>query len=227
MAGENVAYFLARREHELRSRLAALRGQMKPLETELAQVQQMRALLPEPDPKLLEDLAKLLASQTIAGQSETLASQAEVEARPNVISRILADLPDPTSIDLPPLSPWTGRTIKDLVIQALIDAFPQGGNATQIRNFIQNGYHREVDAGSLRTQLHRMKAAGILGRDDSTDTWNFADSKRALYQMYDHPTSRAGMSELQDEPRSAEEIESDEFLRAASALAWREEDDKK
>jgi hypothetical protein len=219
MAGENIEFLLARREHELRTRLAGLRAQMKPLETELAQVQQMRALLPEPDPKRLEDVAKLIASQRSTGQTQA-------EPRPRVIDKILAD--EPLS-DLAPdvfafPSPWAGRTIKDLVIQALIDGFPKGGNAPQIRFFIQSEYHREIDAGSLRTQLHRLKQAGILSQ--TGDTWDFQSGKRSLYMMYDHPTSRAGMSELQDDPAPSEINWNDPLIKQVEALAWKDDPPK-
>ena len=92
-------------------------------------------------------------------------------------------------------------TIKELVIQALLDHFPNGGSSQDIRDFIRDAYRRVIPPSSLRPQLHRLKVDQILGQDPSTDTWNFQDGKRkALYAMYDHPTSRRAMRELQDEP---------------------------
>jgi hypothetical protein len=51
----------------------------------------------------------------------------------------------------------------------------------------------------MRPQMHRLKADGILGQDALTDTWDFQDSKRRQYTMYDHPSSRAAMEELKDD----------------------------
>ena len=46
MTEETVAQFSGRRERELLAQVSALRGQLAPKESELAQVQEMRTLLP-------------------------------------------------------------------------------------------------------------------------------------------------------------------------------------
>lgn len=69
-----------------------------------------------------------------------------------------------------------------------------------IRNFIHDAYGVVIVPSSLRPQMHRLKADGILGQDPTTDTWNFRDGKRQIYKMYNHPTSRKAMKELHDEP---------------------------
>src|SRR5262249_20764006 len=155
--------------------VVALRGQLGPIEAELIKVQRMRAVLAEEIKPPGDPLAKVLASQTIAGRAPSIAAVAASE------------------------NPYATRTIKDLVVQALLDAFPYGATTIEMRDFIRTGYGRTIDPSSLRTQLHRMKAAGIVGQDASNDNWNFRDGKRQLYSMYDHPTSRRGMQELQDE----------------------------
>jgi hypothetical protein len=93
-----------------------------------------------------------------------------------------------------------GTTIKELAIQALLDRFTKGGTLTEIRDFIRDAYGRTVAPSSLRTQMHRLKEAGVLGQEPSTDTWNFQDGKRSLYSMYNHPSSRRAMRELKDDP---------------------------
>lgn len=186
MTEENTDQFLTRRERDLMSRAAALRGQLAPIEAELAKVQRMRAVLAEetrPTINALNNvapstLAKIYASQSLAGY---------------VVTRSIESSPEADN-------PYATRTIKDLCIQALIDAFPHGATTSELREFMRTGYHRSVDPGSLRTQLHRLKGAGILGREPSNDSWNFRDGKRAHYARYDHPSSRKGMPDLQDEP---------------------------
>jgi hypothetical protein len=93
-------------------------------------------------------------------------------------------------------------TIKELAIQALLDRFPKGAMLNTIRDFIRDAYGRSIAPSSLRTQMHRLKEAGIIGQEPSTDTWNFQDGKRRLYAMYNHPSSRRAMRELRDDPES-------------------------
>jgi hypothetical protein len=224
MTEETVEQFLRRRERELMARVSALRGQLAPVEAELAKVQRMRAVLPEPN-RPTNALASIINQNdsnipfpfNIAAAADPLISPpwnvdalAQLAANPSI-----ASLTNPASA-------YANRTIKDLIIQALLDGFTYGANAGDLRSFILAGYGRNVDPGSLRTQLHRLKASGILGQDAASDTWNFKDGKRAIYARYDHPTSRAAMTELQDE-----NSDDDSLLAAAAKLAWREEDDKK
>lgn len=214
---ETTADFLARREHELKSRIAALRGQTVPLEAELTQVQQMRAMLPVPNTNPLDDLAKIVASQTTVGGASVAAlaggQKPNAPATGAAVNASAAWPPNPFADPQP--NPYAARTIKDLILQALIDGFLHGGTTGQLRTFMKSGYGRIVDPGSLRTALHRLKASGILGHDPSSDTWNFRDGQRPLFAPHES---------LQDEPLSAEEIENDEFLRRASELAWRDDE---
>jgi hypothetical protein len=49
-----------------------------------------------------------------------------------------------------------GTTIKEMVIQALLDRFPKGALLADIRDFIQDAYGRDLLPSSLRTQMHRL-----------------------------------------------------------------------
>jgi hypothetical protein len=186
MTEETVEQFLFRRERELMAKASALRGQLAPVEAELVKVQRMRAVLPAPN----------RPTNALSGLINQSDSNLPFKIAP--ASNALVTPTNPSITELVGAT-YANRTIKDLVIQALIDAFPHGAKIGQLRDFISDGYSRTVDPGSLRTQLHRLKAAGILGQDPSTDTWNFRDGKRGLYAMYDHPTSRRDMKELQDD----------------------------
>src|SRR5260370_11413708 len=90
-------------------------------------------------------------------------------------------------------------TIKELVVQSLLDHFRTGGTATQIRDFIRDAYGRPIPPSSLRPQMQRLKADNKLEHDPSTDTWNLTKAARVGYRLYDHPTSRKAMKELMDE----------------------------
>lgn len=196
MAEETTEQFLARRERELSARASALRGQLGSIEAELIKVQRMRGVLREEEQRPASALAKLLAPTHVGALSTT--TPLSLSAHSSEALESLAKHPSIESL----LSPYAGRTIKDLVIQALIDGFPNGATSAELRDFIAYGYSRTIDPGSLRTQLHRLKAAGILGQEPFGDAWNFRDGKRSLYSMYDHPSSRRDMKELQDDPEA-------------------------
>jgi hypothetical protein len=211
MADETVERFLARREQELMSTAAMLRGQLAPVEAELAKVRRMRSVLNEPQNVLRSDNPTFgsLAALSIAN------SPLNALASNSTITSLIHE-------------GYAGRTIKDLAIQTLLDAFENGATITQIKEFMKHGYGRTIDAGSLRTQLHRLKGAGILIQNPD-GTWNFRDGQRALYARYDHPTSRAAMADLQDSPPADEPYAYDGelddptgILKAAADLAWRE-----
>ncbi|HLZ03740.1 MAG TPA: hypothetical protein VKR55_16525 [Bradyrhizobium sp.] len=160
MTEETTDQFLARREQELTNRAAALRGQLAPIEAELAKVQRMKTLLEE-TPRPVSELAKLL----VAATPPSAVQHGPPPAIP--FSELLS-------------ASFANWTIKDLVIQALLDGFPHGATTLELTEFIRTGYSREIDPASLRTQLHRLKAAGILGQEPNTQEWNFRDGKRPL-----------------------------------------------
>ena len=185
MAEENTHQFLGRRERELIAQIAALRGQLGPLEAELVQVQKMRSFLPGgANNSLTSGLADLV--RPFAGIANQL----------GLTGNAAFDL---GLIPQPPNARYVAMTIKELTIQALLDHFPKGGTAAEIRDFIRDAYGRVIEPSSLRPQMHRLKADAVLLHDPATDAWNLTKEKRLAYSMYDHPTSRAAMSELKDE----------------------------
>jgi hypothetical protein len=184
MAEENTDQFLSRRQRELIGRIAALRGQLSPLETELEKVTRMRALLAE--------------------EPSGIAPPVTINALPSGVSN--AAVGGALGLDQftsqPPfvaMQKYEAMTIKELVVQALLDSFPHAATTAQLREFISNGYGREIEQSSLRPQLHRLKADSILFFD-SNERWNLNPEKGRLYSRYNHPTSRAAMPELKDDP---------------------------
>jgi hypothetical protein len=200
MAEETVAQFLGRRERELSAQVAALKGQLAPKEAELEQVRKMRALLP----------GGALDSMTDAIDSSLGRSSANIAD--------LADAPyAPSTSD-----PYSDKTIKELVIQALLDNFPNGGTAATIRDFIRDAYRRTIEPASMRSQMHRLKTDSVLKHDPEKDIWDFQLGKRALYDTYNHQSSRKAMPELRDNDPD----DDDALLRAAEKLAWTPADDE-
>ena len=205
MIEETTAQFLYRRRRELAAQISALRGQLAPKEAELAQIDQMLALA---DPR-----GAVAAKFDVPPQSSSVpyATQLEQFLEPlDLGGSQLEALSELTKSGTPlalaaaaqRYDPKFARmTIKELVVQAIVDHFPNGGKSADIREFIRNGYGREIDQASLRPQMHRLKADTILTQDG--EIWNLDLHKRTLYAMYDHPTSRAAMKELQDETLSS------------------------
>jgi hypothetical protein len=197
MAEETTAEFLRKRQRELASQISALKGQLAPKEAELAQINQMMMLLEAPPNLLLTPLPQQNSNAPV-NYYDALKPFLPAD------NEQLAPIYRTEGLQLP-RSPSTTRsyeqmTIKELVIQALLDHFPTGTNLALLRDFIRDAYRRTIEPSSLRPQMHRLKADRVLFHDPASDLWNLDPRKRALYRMYDHPTSRAAMKELQDEP---------------------------
>jgi hypothetical protein len=192
--------FLRRRRAELVAQISAIKGQLAPKEKELTQIEQMIALT-EKDRDMLAELAAAISPRSPLSQMVP-----DVLAAPQS-SHVLACMDGLSQLELAQgqATKYEAMTIKEVAIQALVDHFPKGGTMMEIRDFIRLGYGRVIEPSSLRPQMHRLKADGILGHDPSTDTWDFRDGKRLQYAMFDHPTSRAGMKELKDDEISPDE----------------------
>jgi hypothetical protein len=210
---ETTSQFLVRRERELLAQASALRGMLGPLEEELADIQKAKNALAgkfEIPADAAQDLGDALAKLgSIATKTERFDLAAEVNS--------LAELFSPSNA----LRNLRGNmTIKQMVVQALIDHFPKGGSSAQIRDYIRNAYGRAIDPGSLRPQMHRLKADSILFHEPTSDTWNLTDHARGSFLFSIPPTSRRTMKELQDGP------DDEQLLRWAEQNAWREPGDK-
>jgi hypothetical protein len=191
--GESLRDFLVRRERELTHQVAALRGQIAPMEKELSEIK----LAIDALPPALSDLSGFAiqnhdrVGQLVTGGLTSLPAWGKLAE--------MGRLPECSNN---PALRYQNMTIKELVVQSLLDQFRAGASAVEIREFIRNAYGRDIEAASLRPQIHRLKAAGILepGINALMDTWNLTKKARAMYSMYDHPTSRKTMKELQDDP---------------------------
>jgi hypothetical protein len=194
---ETTNQFLDRRERELTAQISALNGQIAPKEAELLQVRRVKAAL-----KLDADLSKSLSGETEPTANHPVVSFDYDAALTNVIG----------GRSMPP---YHTMTIKELVIQALLDHFPLGAAAALIREFIRDAYSRGIEPSSLRAQMHRLKADKILQHDAAKDIWDFATGKRALYDTYRQVPKAT--PELRD---NNPEDDDDALLRAAEQLAW-------
>lgn len=222
MTEETAHSFLQRRRRELEAQISALKGQLVPKQDELAQIDKMLTAagpppavapaLPQRNDNAAVQFDYAAAAQSLQPFLESAIPSAEAMEKmrgaleaweSSQTKAILRSMTDP-------ISRFTAMTIKELVVQAIIDHFPNGGKISDIREFIRNGYGREIDQASLRPQMHRLKADGVLIQEG--EIWNMERRKRGLYAMYDHRTSRTAMRELKDDAISDDgaEVSSDE-----------------
>jgi hypothetical protein len=190
MAEETTYEFLRRREQELAAQITALRGQLAPKEAELASIRQMKALLESGSTATVPNVLPQRTGNSIVDGLRTITiGKLGLAARGTLASGV---------------TPFDQMTIKELIIQALLDGFPHGAQANEIRAFIHKGYGRSVEPTSFRPQLHRLKVDGIIRQNGLDDSWNLDPEKRQIYSRYSHPSSRRAMKELQDEPDDPE-----------------------
>jgi hypothetical protein len=197
LQSETLTQFLDRRERELTARASALRGQLDPVEAELVQVRKMRELI---------GVSSTISASVGVAAGAAEASGEGVANRPWGGSGVAyprqglqgAFL---TSATAEEMAFYLNKTIKELIVQALLDHFPDGGTATQIRDFIRDAYARAIAPSSLRPQMHRLRTDRVLTHDPSTDLWNLTPEKRKHYTLYNHPSSEKMRGELlADEP---------------------------
>lgn len=82
-------------------------------------------------------------------------------------------------------SPYWRLTMKDLVIKALTEVFPQGATAGDLLDFFANAWGRnDIQRTSLSPQLSRLKQEGKIRLDGLV--WSLADNKAASSSEHDH-----------------------------------------
>jgi hypothetical protein len=154
---ETLAEFLDRRERELTHRLAALQGEMTPIEAELAQIRRAKTAvqtLPTFNALAGTGYAGPLMNFLSAGNRKKSSAELAAETLAGQAGRYLH------------------MTIKELIVRALLDNFREGASPAQLREFIRDAYGREIDRSSLSPQLSRLKAAGVVTQPNAlADIW--------------------------------------------------------
>lgn len=173
---ESLYAFVTRREQELTHQLSALQSQLQLVRSHIAQKEDE-----------LAEVRRIRSARLAIAQGKASPDEPTLHV---VINRQFKNLGPER---------YAQMTIKELVVQALIDHFPEGATLAGIRDFIRDAYARTIQSSSLRPQMHRLKASNVLVQDDSSDLWNLRPEKRFEYALFDHPTSRADMKELQDD----------------------------
>ncbi len=188
MADETTIHFIQRRTQEVTAQIAALEGQLAPLKAELEKLNTIRGIWHE------EPLGSPATVGVFSSAHDALSGK-------SAASLLVA--PSSASFSMKRAAPdqrYAQLTIKELIIQAFLDQFKTGARAQELRDFIPVAYRREIEPASLRSALHRLKNDEVLEFDESKELWILKPERRRSYLLFDHPTSRRAMRELQDDP---------------------------
>lgn len=179
---ESLRDLLGRRWQEKIHQRAAVRGQLAALDAELADIHRAMEALGVPYNKLVaagegltiggvEGFSQRPAFSQASGDDVTAAQIAAGQRRLN------AAVLSTTGVTQPPLplmmSRYQHMKLRTLIMQALVDNFPDGATAVQLREFLRNAYGRDVTRESLSPQLSRLYASSILERGEG-NTWRFS-----------------------------------------------------
>jgi len=179
---ETLHDFLNRRERDLARQIADLRALVVPLEAELTQIRRAK-------------LALGVASTTSLADT---AGQVDDSARRALESALRRSSPK-------------GMTIKELILRALVEHFPQGASPSEIGQRIETEYGRRIDASSIRPNLSRLREEQLVVHDGLASRWIF------------NPAATGTLLLLFDKPEQEEE--DSELLEMAKKFAWKETDD--
>lgn len=182
---ETIREFLDRREAELSDEIATLHGQIVPKEAELAQVRRAKGALDIPvvrdfhidlpistgnaasapsspaTPEAIPDPASW------QGNSEEVAAQV---VRQRYASQAMGGTVAPRGF-ADTICRYEHMTMKQLVLKALFQHFPDGTTSRQLREFIRDGLGRDIERENLSPQMSRLKAEGSIEQDEVTKKW--------------------------------------------------------
>jgi hypothetical protein len=188
---ENVRDLLDRRERELlqqiellQAELEALRNDLTPREVELIEVRRAKAALG----MAADNAFPWSLTHHCEKQSGSSGADREITCR-SLVATMRA-------------TPPHSLKIKELLVLAFIEHFQVTGAApADLKAQIQASYKREIDPGSIRPNLARLREDGIVMRSIAPKWVLQPEAAQILTQIY---------------------FEND-LLKAAAALAWRED----
>jgi hypothetical protein len=136
---ETLRDFVERRERELTHQISTLKSQIAPKETELAEIRRTKAALGMLDPGIAAELSKPNEQDVLARTYRSLGIAIREVAPANM-------------------------KIKELLVRAFIDGFPQGATPGELVDYIPRAYGRVVESPSVRPNLMRLREDGVVMR---------------------------------------------------------------
>jgi hypothetical protein len=157
---ETFRDFLDRREAMLVQLIAGLRSELDPLENELAEIKRTRAALGLRQPFIIPPVRPPREAATNHTLKQTLERVVQEDISPD------------------------DMTIKELILRALMN-FPTGAMPAEIGDYIRAAYKREIDPGSIRPNLARLREAGAVTHDGLASRWILEPQTSAtLHTLY-------------------------------------------
>jgi hypothetical protein len=175
---ETFRDFLDRRELRLVESIAALRGELDPLERELAEIKKTRTALGLRTPFIIPSLRRSPETSPPDALKQTLERVVQEDISPN------------------------DMTIKELILRALLN-LSQGATPAEIGEHIHRVHKREIDPGSIRPNLSRLREAGAVMHDGIASKWILEPKTLALLHTLYTETP---------------------LMKSATALAWRDDE---
>ncbi|MFY9656586.1 MAG: hypothetical protein WAK01_08365 [Methylocystis sp.] len=158
MAEKNLRELLVQHERELAQRLNMHEAIVQALKAELRETH-----------SIIDQLALQKSSITFGATKTAI----------DVIRQITTGESD--------LSPsFEKMTIKQLILRALRMKSPESLSPTELQSFIKEAFQRDVDAGSIRPQLTRLREQGAVVQDpEAVGRWGLTTAA----VLFDHPSS--------------------------------------
>lgn len=160
----NLREFLETRERELVTEINDLHGKLAPLEAELAEVRRARGALGIP----LAPIGALGIGLINSTPSAALLSLLnEAADRATNIRRLIPGLGTQSlgSGQRVPVSHYADMTMKQLVVKALSEHFPEGATTRQLLDFFRDAWGRNIERTNLSPQLFRLFRDRVISRN--------------------------------------------------------------
>jgi hypothetical protein len=177
--------YLKLRERELKQQISALRSQLAPREAELTEILRIKS-------------AKESAVQTATSTAESANGTMEADATPQSVVTIddvaegaytVAQAIQRTQRafaeagERHPFLKFEHFTIKQLVVKAMLEYFPNGATALELCEFVENAYGRHVERSSLSPQLSRLHQEGVLEWVQEKSLYRLSPTEEAQQRM--------------------------------------------
>jgi hypothetical protein len=176
-ASTALRQFLEGHEEDLTAQISEFRGNLTPLEAELAEVKRAKAAIGLNVSQIastVEGIAQVIAG---VGRFTMVLNEAQKRA-----AEILEAGQRNNTIDVtptsPPPSPYANLTMKQLVLKALTEHFHCGATTRELIEFFRDAWGRNIERTNLSPQISRLYQEGAIGRAESTKQWYLVPEER-------------------------------------------------
>ena len=205
---ETVREFLDRREAELSDEIASLQGQLAPKEAELAEVRRAKGALGIPvlrrvhvdysvDISTTNSASSPVTPESVpdpsSWQNNSLEAAAQIVRQQHASRAVGTVAASQGFADM--VYRYEHMTMKQLVLRALFQHFHDGATSRQVREFIRDGWGRNIERENLSPQMSRLKAEGSIVQDEISKKWKLTTQGSLIAIGHWPPEARHKLSE--------------------------------